>query len=168
MRIEVLFLGGQWTRELLMTMMMVMSEDQSQAHVTEISGYWGFSGEEPVLNRLPGASMWEGGSILNTSHMIGNWQSTQHSRWVIRPTRRAATNSIFYSKFAVQYTILYNNYFGTGKDNMNQERFPAIHSCLYKGKLSNLSQINIFKSCMSMLFQQLTLPETNTFKFLIN
>jgi hypothetical protein len=45
----------------------------------------------------------------------GNGQSTQYSRWVIRPTRRTVTNFIFYSKFSV-HDIL-QCYFGTGEDN---------------------------------------------------
>ncbi len=168
MRIEVLFLGGQWTRELLMTMMMVMSEDQSQVHVTAISGYWGFSGEEPVLNRLPGASMWEGGSIL-TQHQSNDRKLAVNATLAVGHQAHPARCYKFHILQQVcstqYYTIII---FGPGKTTWTRNDSRGYtHACI-KVKLSNFSQINIFKSCMSMLFQQLTLPETNTFKFLIN
>jgi hypothetical protein len=55
-------------------------------------------------------------------------RSTQHLRWVIRPTWRTARNIIFYRW--MQYAIFYNNNSGCGKMNNSQDQFPAIHVCL--------------------------------------
>jgi hypothetical protein len=56
------------------------------------------------------------GKILKISGFwYGNGQSTQHSRWVIRLTRRTAT--ISYLQGNLQDTIFYNILGGTGEDD---------------------------------------------------
>jgi hypothetical protein len=56
------------------------------------------------------------GKILKISGFwYGNGQSTQHSRWVIRLTRRTAT--ISYLQGNLQDTIFHNILVGTGEDD---------------------------------------------------
>ncbi len=52
-----------------------------------------------------------------------NRQSMQHSRLVIRPTRRTATFHILQTNS--QYTILYNIIFGTGDDDEQPGLIPG-------------------------------------------
>ncbi len=69
-----------------MTVMMMMSENQtsqSQVHVTAIRGTEDLAVKSQfTVNRLPSASTECAGGTwfsLNTSHMMGNWQSMRVS-----------------------------------------------------------------------------------------
>ncbi len=74
------------------------------------------------LNRRPIAYTVGRGSHPTPFTWYGNRLSTQHSRWVIRLTWRTARNFLFYTW--MHYTTFYNNYFGSGEDDLKPGSIP--------------------------------------------
>ncbi len=83
--------------------------------------------QKTSLNRRPIPSTCRGGGGLCSQPISVTWHgngwSMQHSRRVIRPAWRTATNFMFYSKFAVHNIFLYLR---LGKTTYSQDRFLAI------------------------------------------